>query len=127
MISTELKTFLTKKLQESENYIKRKNRKVKIVKILYYSSTISVIIISSILAVTTATTILPIAVTIILPIISAILTAISVQFNFKTQSKKLQAELQKLNKIKTKLDYVVNCNGDLTEKIYDDIISEFTV
>ena len=127
MISTELKTFLTKKLQESENYIKRKNRKVKIVKILYYSSTISVIIISSILAVTTATTILPIAVTIILPIISAILTAISVQFNFKTQSKKHQAELQKLNKIKTRLDYVVNCNGDLTEKIYDDIISEFTV
>lgn len=124
-LSNKLKIYLNVKLAESHKIIKVKKRQRKAMKILYYTTTTASIIISTVLSTTAALSILPHALIIILPATSAILTAISLQFNFKDKSRKLDIEVQKLNKIKDRLNYVVTCNGDLTDDLYQNIISEF--
>lgn len=124
ILSDKLKVFLNGKLLESQLIIKRKKRQMKIYKVLYYSTVSGSIIISALMGLTIAA--LPSSVLLVLPIASAILAALSVQFNFKDKSKKISLELQKLNRIKTKLEYITECNGDLTENIYQNTIKEFT-
>ena len=33
--------------------------------------------------------------------------------------------IEKLNKIQSMLDYVISCNGDLTQKEYQEILKDF--
>src|SRR5579872_7156976 len=120
-----LKAFLTRKLEERRSIIKNLNRKRTIIKILYYSTTILSIVISAILAaISTSLAITPITIT-ILSITSAILTAISIKFNFKDKSNQLCRKNETINKLNSKLDYVVICNGDLSEDTRKQIQSEF--
>ena len=123
-LSNKIKDFLTKKLDESNYTIKKRKRKRKIIKVLLYSSTLISIIISTVLASMSMLTIPSFIIT-ILYIATGILTAVSTKFNFKEQSIKLNTEIEKLNKLKSKLDYVVSCNGDLSEEIFQQILSEF--
>ena len=81
-------------------------------------------VISSITASVSLLVIPPLAVT-ILSISSAILTGISARFNFQDKTIMLTKEIEKLSKLQNKLDYVVSCNGDLTQEEYKQIISEF--
>ena len=126
VLSNKLKDFLTRKLNERQTIIAKFKRKRKIIKILYYSTTISSIIISAILAaICTSVAVPPIAIT-ILSLTSGILTAISIKFNFKDKNNQLCREIDKIKKLNQKLDYLISCNGNLSNTEYSQILSEFT-
>ena len=121
-ISNKVKAYLTEKISESQNIIRKKKRKIKIVKGLHYITAVSSIILSTITATTGIG--LPMVMLTTLPIISAILTGLSIQFNFKGKQDKLNKEVIKCNLIKSKLEYVRNCNGNLTDEIWEGILKE---
>ncbi len=124
-LSSKVKEFLTRKLEDKKINIKKFKRKRNIIKFLYYSTTISSIINSSILAsISTMIFIPPIVIT-ILATTSAILTTISTKFNFEEKNIQLSRDIEKLNKINKKIDYIVSCNGNLTDTEYLQIMSEF--
>ena len=124
-LSDKLKEFLSRKLEDKQINIKKLKNKQNIVKGLYYSTTISSIIISSILAsISTMISIPPIAIT-ILATTSAILTTISTKFNFKDKNNQLSRDIEKLDKLNNRLDYVVSTNGNMTNAEYNQILSEF--
>jgi hypothetical protein len=56
---------------------------------------------------------------------TAIITAISFKFNIEDIKSKLNKKIQDLHKIKDKLDYVISCNGDLTESECNKILDDF--
>jgi p-aminobenzoyl-glutamate transporter AbgT len=56
---------------------------------------------------------------------SAILTGISARFNFQNKKIQINNLIEKLNKIQSMLDYVISCNGDLTQKEYQEILKDF--
>ena len=66
----------------------------------------------------------PIAVT-SLSIISAIFSGISLKLNLTGKVRKNSELKGKLNKLQIKLDYVISCNGDLTEADYQSILRDF--
>ena len=119
-----LKEFLGRKLIESQAKIKKLKRKRKISKSLYITTTVSSIIISSVLASISMLTMPPMVIT-ILAISSAVLTGIAAKFNFQDKTVELSKEIEKLDKIQSKLDYVISCNGNLLPETYQQIMSEF--
>ena len=126
VLSNKVKDFLTRKLSERQISISKLKRKRKIVKVLYYSTTISSIMISAILAsICTSVAVPPIAIT-ILSLTSGTLTAVSTKFNFEDKSNQLCREIEKINKLNQRLDYVISCNGNLSNAEYNQILSEFT-
>ena len=124
-ISLKVKEFLTKKLDESNNKIKKLKRKRTIYKILFITTAGSSIVISVTLASICSLTIPPVVIP-ILSITSGILTGISAKFGFESKKERLRKEIFKLNKMQNTLDYVISCNGDLTREKFQEIISEFT-
>jgi len=124
-ISLKVKEFLTKKLDESNNKIKKLKRKRTIYKILFITTAGSSIVISVTLASVSGLTITPLVIP-ILSIASGILTGISAKFGFESKKERLRKEILKLNKIQNTLDYVISCNGDLTREKFQEILSEFT-
>jgi len=121
-LSNKAKAYLSTKLTESQNIIRKKKRKRNIIKGLYYSTTISSIILSTITA--TSVVGLPMIAVTILPALSAILTGVSIQFNLKERHEKLNKEVQKCNLIKSKLEYITKSNGNLNDEIYQKILEE---
>ena len=124
-ISEKVKQFLTRKLNESNNKIKKLKRKRTIYKILFITTASSSIIISVVLASISSLTVPPIVIP-ILSITSGVLTVISAKFGFESKKERLNKEILKLNKIQNTLDYVISCNGDLTDEQFKQIVSEFT-
>ena len=53
------------------------------------------------------------------------MSGLSITINFSDKSKKIFKLLTKLNQLQIKLDYVVSCNGDLTEDEYQSILKDF--
>ena len=66
----------------------------------------------------------PIAVT-SFSITSAILSGISMKFNLTGKGRKISKLMEKFNESQLKLDYVIPCNGDLTEAEYQSILRDF--
>ena len=129
VISEKLKLFLTKKLQELENKIIKVKRKQQIIKYLYGTSIVVSVVLSSGVAAVTSLFGLPFLPTIIITIFSttsAITTTLSTKFNLKGKKERLQNMVDTLNKIRNKLDYVLSCNGNLSEEEYVTILKEFT-
>ena len=124
-MTSKLKEFLGRKLAESNTKIKKLKRKNKIYNIAYIISTSSSLVILSVLASFTLT-IPPLGIS-ILSAISAVLTGISFKFNFQDRALMLKQEIDVLDKIQSKLDYVISCNGNLTSETYQQIISEFKI
>ena len=124
-MSEKLKDFLSRKLTESRIIIKKLKRKRKIIKIFYNTSIIVSVSISVIIASISTITGIPIMTVPILSIISGILTGLSAKFNLQNRKIEINNLIEKLNKLQAKLDYVVSCNGDLTQQDYQQIISEF--
>ena len=58
-------------------------------------------------------------------ITSAILNGISMKFNLTGKRRKISKLMEKLNKLRIKLGYVISCNGDLTESEYQSILRDF--
>ena len=119
-----LKEFLGRKLNESRTKIKKQKRKRKITKSLNIITTVSSMVISSVLASISMLTIPPMVIT-ILAISSAVLTDISAKFSFQDRTVELSKDIEKLDKIQSKLDYVISCNGNLLPETYQQIMSEF--
>ena len=124
-LSNKVKMFLTRKLEEKRAVINKLKRKRNITKALYYTSTLSSIIASTVLAGLSTIIGFPSMGITILSITSAVLTSISIKLNLQDKSIKLNTEIEKLNKLIAKFDFVVSCNGDLTQETYNQIISEF--
>ena len=122
-ISEKLKKFLQRKLEETSLKIKNKKRKKRIVQTLSISTIVMSIVISAIVA---SLALPPLAVS-IMCVSSAILTGVNLRFNFQDKTLALKNLIDKLNKIQAKLDYVISCNGNLTETTYQEIMKEFNM
>src|SRR5271169_6753917 len=135
MLSTEavysdkVKMFLSKKLRKSEIKITQIKRNRRIVKALYGTSVVASVVLSTGVAAVTTLFGLPLMPTIIITIFSsasAITTTLSTKFNLKGKRERLSVMIENLNKIRNNLDYVLSCNGNLTEAEYKLILKEFT-
>ena len=124
-ISEKLKEYLVKKLNDCENEIVKLKRKRKVVKILYYSSITLSISLAGVMTTLSTLTALPILVIPVLSMSMGILTGLSAKFNFQNKKVEINNLIARLNKIQTKLDYVVSCNGDITQNEYQEILHEF--
>jgi hypothetical protein len=122
-ISEKLKKFLQRKLEETSHKIKKEKRKKRIIQILSTSTAVISIVISAIVA---SLTLPPLAVSIMCAS-SAILIGVNLRFNFQDKTLELKNLIEKLNKIQSKLDYVISCNGNLTQTAYQEILKEFNL
>jgi hypothetical protein len=122
-ISEKLKKFLQRKLEETSHKIKKEKRKKRIIQILSTSTAVISIVISAIVA---SLALPPLAVSIMCAS-SAILIGVNLRFNFQDKTLKLKNLIDKLNKIQSKLDYVISCNGNLTQTAYQEILKEFNL
>ena len=122
-ISEKLKTFLKRKKEETSLKIKKEKRKKKIIQIL----SISTAVISIVISVIVASLALPPLTVSIMCVSSAILTGVNLRFNFQDKTLALKNLIDKLNKIQAKLDYVISCNGNLTQTAYQEILKEFNL
>jgi len=73
----------------------------------------------------TSVVFIPTIVITMLTAVSAILTGISARFNFQNKKVEISNLIDRLNKIQSKLDYVISCNGDLTQNEYQEILKDF--
>ena len=124
-ISEKVKVFLARKLNDCKEQIIKLKRKRRIIKILYVSTVVSSIIISTVAASLTSMISVPIIIITVLSVGSAILTGVSSRFNFQSKKYNINIIIDRLNKIQSKLDYVISCNGDLTNAEYQQILNEF--
>jgi hypothetical protein len=116
---------LNKTLIDCEQKFKKLKRKRKTIKQLYIGSVILSIIMAALVTVISTMTIVPMIVITVLSAISAMLTGISARFNFHDKKVEIKQLIKKLNQIKSKLDYVISCNGDLTQTDYEEILKNF--
>lgn len=123
--SDKLKIFLSSRLVDCEQLIVKRKRKNKLIKLLYYSLITSSIIGNSVVIILTSVSLPPLSVLIVSGI-TGVLTTLSVKFNLQGNKSKLISNIQKLNMLRGKLDYVINCNGDMTKEECDAIIEEFS-
>ena len=123
MISDKVKSYLALKQSEYEKKIIKYKRKNKIIKVLYATSMI--ISITSSLVISTSMLGIPAIIITILGATGALSTSLSLKFNLKGTKNKMEKTITNLNKIKSKLEYIINCNGDLSEDEYLDILKEF--
>ena len=122
-MSVRLKEFLVLKQREYETKIKNQKRKKKIITSIYVGTVIISITTATVIS-TTVFGIPPLAVS-ILGSIGAISSSLSVKFNLKGNNKKIDKNIKILNNIKDKIDYVIACNGDITEEKCSEIMNEF--
>jgi len=71
-------------------------------------------------------TVVPGIVLTIMSAFGAILTGISARFNFHNKKTEITVLIEKLNKIKSKLDFVIASNGNLSESEYEQILKDFS-
>ena len=119
--SEKTELYLTKKLSEIKINLKRSKKKKIIIQTIG-----SIVIIGSMSAsVLIASLAFPSIIVTSLSITSAIMSGASIKMNFSRESMKISKILTKLNQLQIKLDYVVSCNGDLTEAEYQSILRDF--
>ena len=124
-ISEKVKTFLGRKLAESQTKLKKLKRKRKIIKISYYTLVILSVTTSGVIVSLTSFAGVPIIAITILSTFSGILTALSAKFNLENRKIEMNKLIEKLSILQSKLDYVVSCNGDLTQDEYKQILLDF--
>ena len=117
----ELKKLLNDQLQECKQTIGKRKRKIKLIKITFYSL-IATATIGSSTVVLLSSFFAPSIVIGVLSTIVTLSTVLSVKFNLEGRMKKLGENLQVLNGLKNKLAYVTACNGNLTEHEYKIIL-----
>lgn len=121
-----VKEFLSSKLGECERIIAKRKRKNKSVKILYISLITTSIVGSSVVILLSSLTVPPIAIGCVSGL-TTITSALSIKFNLQDRKNKLERSIQNLQKIKDKLDYVISCNGNLTNEECDEILKQFRI
>jgi nitrogen fixation/metabolism regulation signal transduction histidine kinase len=124
-MSDKVKQHLIKKLEECQQKLNKLKRKRKIIKKLYILTMLLSIVTSTVVAVLSSVAIVPFVIIPIMSSISAILTGISARFNFHDKKSEIKGLINKFNKIKGKLDYLIAFNGDLTQAEYEEILNNF--
>jgi len=124
-VSEKVKKYLEKNLVECDKKLYKLKRKRKLIKVLYILTVLLSMLISATVSVLSSITTAPQISISILAAISAILTGVSSRFDFHHKKAEIKGLIEKQNKIKLKLDYVVSCNGDLTQAEYDQILKDF--
>jgi len=124
-VSEKVRKYLEKKLVECDMKMNKLKRKRTIIKVLYISTVLLSITISATVSVLSTIAIVPAIPIAILSALSAILTGISSRFDFHHKKTEINDLIDKQNKIRSKLDYVVSCNGDLTQEEYNQILKDF--
>jgi Flp pilus assembly protein TadB len=124
-VSEKVKQHLIKRLEDCQQQLNKLKRKRKTIKMLYFVTVLLSIGTSAVLALLSSLTIVPIIVISVLASISAILTGISARFNFHDKKSEIKTLIHKLDHIKSRIEYVLSCNGDLTESEYDQILKDF--
>jgi len=124
-VSEKVKAYLQRKLSDCRKELIKLKRKRKIIKIIYISTVVSSIVISTVVASLTSIISVPIIVITLLSAGSAILMGVSSRFNFQNKKSEINILIDKLNKIQSKLDYVVSCTGHLTTAEYQQILNDF--
>src|SRR6266516_6850988 len=124
-ISEKLKEYLVRKLNDCGNKIIKSKQKRNVVKSLYYSSIILSISLAGVMTILSTLTALPIFVIPVLSTTMGILTGLPAKFNFLNKKVEINNLIARLNKIQSKLDYVVSCNGNITQIEYQEILHEF--
>jgi len=108
-----VRLFLENKILECEMLIKKRKKKYKTVKILYFTLvTLSIFGNSTVLVLSAVT--VPLAVVLISSAFNTITTSISIKFNLGDLKTKISDIIRKLNIIKDKLEYVISCNGNIS-------------
>src|ERR1044072_2784616 len=126
--SENIKVFLDNKLKDCETKIKKMKRKKKIVKIIYGATIIVSVSVSTLAAAVSGSFSLPLLPTVIITSLStvgAISTAISTKFNLRNKKEELNDMIARLERLKQQINYVITCNGDLTETESNKIVKEF--
>jgi len=126
--SENIKLFLEEKLGVCRSKIIKIKRKRNIVKIIYGATIIISISMSTIVAAIPSLFGLPVLPMVIITSLSSIgvlSTAISTKFNLKNRKEELNNMILRLDKLQQKLNYVITCNGSLTEEDSIEIIKEF--
>lgn len=127
-MTNNVKQFLSDKLEDCEGRIKSLKRKRKIVQVVYGITIVTSITVSTVTTTITGVFALPLLPTVIITTLSAVgatSTAISTKFNLKSRKAELNNMISRLERLKQQMNYVIKCNGDLTEKESNDIIKEF--
>ncbi len=119
--SEKLATLLQTKEALCSNKIKKLHKRSKILSIISGGISISTILILSVMA--SPIDLPPLAIT-VLSIISATLAAVDCKFKLELKSKEMYQHLEKLNRIQLKLQYINSCNGNLTERDYEDLFRD---
>lgn len=117
----QLKKLLTSQLEECKETIEKRKKRIKLIKIIFYSLIATATIGSSTVVLLSSF----FAPSIVIGVLSTIVTlssVLSVKFNLEGRMQKLGENLQTLNGIKNKLAYVTACNGNLTENEYKIIL-----
>lgn len=120
--------FLDAKMKECELRIKKFKKKRKIVKIVYGTTIVISVSASTIVAAVAGvfcSPLLPMIIITSLSTVGAISTAISTKFNLKNKKEELNNMISRLDRLHQRMNYVVACNGSLSEKDSKDIIKEF--
>ena len=126
--SENIKLFLEEKLKVCKSKIKKMKRKRNIIKIIYGTTIIISISMSTVVASIPSSfglPLLPMLIITSMSSIGAISTAISAKFNLKDKKEELNSMILRLDKLQQKLNYVITCNGSLTEEDSIKIIKEF--
>ena len=123
--SDKIKPFLERKLAEYTLKSRKLKKRRKFVKVLFTSSILLSISCSTICATLASFLIMPLVIS-LLSATGALATALSLQFNLKGSKEELNKNIEVIDKIKSKIDYVISCNGDFTEADYDKILMELS-
>jgi len=119
--SDKLKILLESKELNCCNAIKKLKKRSKIISYFSAGISISTIFILTLLA---SSVVLPTICISVLSIISATLTAIDCKFKLEFKSTEMFQHIEKLNKIRLKLEYINTCNGNLTDREYEDLFRD---
>lgn len=114
-----IKTFLEKKIEYCNSKLKKLTRR----KNRYNASYIALIVISIVCSTTSAGivsfvslgTFIPISIT-VLSMLSSLTVALSSRFKLKEKSDEIKNIIVEIDKIRQQLDYVIFCNGSLTDE-----------
>jgi curved DNA-binding protein CbpA len=122
-ISVKVKEFLKRKLDECETQLSNVRKRRKIIKVVFVTGVILQVTVTSVMV--CFLTLLPPVAVISLALSSSILMGLTARFNLEHKKAEATELITRLNKLQSKLDYVVSCNGDLTKDEYQDILKKF--
>ena len=123
-VRDKLKVFLNNKINELNKEIKKLNRKNMFVQIVHGTLLVISITSASVVTIIASLAVPPLVIACVSSL-SAVSTIFSIKFDLKRKKEKLSKAIKQLNVLKDRLDYVVSCNGNITEDECNAILKEF--